>query len=219
MRGPLPQRLHHRSSGLILLAKDKELTAKESVVAGNALGTLMLGVTPEAAIGEPLAHEHDGDRIALSVERREMTLRFSDAELARRASPQLLVEPRAEGGYGKLLLQCVTQADQEVDFDLLRAPAVTGKVPVRRTGRRRYATVALVQVAGCLGTDYLVSVRVAPAYRPMRVLLRGTPATSLQVQPIAIRVPSTVRFRTRWEGTPVAGWLLGVFRLGRARAE
>ena len=91
----------------------------------------MLRVTPEVAIGGPLAHVHDGDRIALSVQRREITLRVSDAELAGRASERPLAEPRTERGYRKLFLQCVTQADQGVDFALLRAPAVTGKVPVR----------------------------------------------------------------------------------------
>ena len=95
------------------------------------LGTLVLHVTPEAAIGGPLAHVRDGDRIALSVPRREITLRVSDAELARRPSERPLAEPRTERGYRKLFLQCVTQADKGVDFDFLGAPAVTGKVPVR----------------------------------------------------------------------------------------
>ena len=38
-------------------------------------------------------------------------------------------EPTAERGYRKLFLQTVTQADQGVDFDFLRAPKMVGKVP------------------------------------------------------------------------------------------
>ena len=35
-RAPLPKRLRHRSNGLIFLAKDKELTAKESILTPTA---------------------------------------------------------------------------------------------------------------------------------------------------------------------------------------
>ena len=70
-----------------------------------------------------------GDRIALSVARRELTLRVSDEELARRAREQPVVAPSAERGYRRLFLQTVLQADQGVDFDFLRAPNVHGKVP------------------------------------------------------------------------------------------
>jgi dihydroxy-acid dehydratase len=71
----------------------------------------------------------NGDRIRLSVANREITLRVPDAELARRAAESPMVEPAAERGYLKLFLQTVTQADQGVDFDFLRAPASVGKVP------------------------------------------------------------------------------------------
>jgi len=40
-----------------------------------------------------------------------------------------VVEPSAERGYRKLFLQTVTQADQGVDFDFLRAAKTTGTVP------------------------------------------------------------------------------------------
>jgi dihydroxy-acid dehydratase len=37
--------------------------------------------------------------------------------------------PAAERGYEKLFQQSVTQADQGVDFDFLRAPQRKGAVP------------------------------------------------------------------------------------------
>jgi len=86
-------------------------------------------VTPESAVGGPLAHVRSGDRIRLSVSRREIRLLVSDAELARRAQQQPVLPPSAERGYRKLFLQSVTQADQGVDFDFMRAPQTRGRVP------------------------------------------------------------------------------------------
>ena len=98
-------------------------------MSGTAFGTIVLHVTPESAIGGPLAHVRNGDRIRLSVKNRELALLISDAELARRARATPVVEPTADRGYRRLFLQTVTQADQGVDFDFMRAPTMLGKVP------------------------------------------------------------------------------------------
>ena len=55
-------------------------------MSGTAFGTIVLHVTPESAIGGPLAHVRSGDRIRLSVRAREIALLVSDEELARRAA-------------------------------------------------------------------------------------------------------------------------------------
>jgi dihydroxy-acid dehydratase len=89
-------------------------------MSGTAAGTIVLHVTPESAVGGPLARVRNGDRIRLSVARRELTLLVSDAELARRAAESPISPPSAERGYLKLFLQSVLQADQGVDFDFLR---------------------------------------------------------------------------------------------------
>jgi dihydroxy-acid dehydratase len=98
-------------------------------MSGTAAGTIVLHVTPESAVGGPLAYVQSGDRIRLSVKRRELTLLVSAEELARRAAERPVVPPTAERGYRKLFLDTVTQADQGVDFGFLRAPAQRGKVP------------------------------------------------------------------------------------------
>ncbi|EHP44757.1 dihydroxy-acid dehydratase [Cupriavidus basilensis OR16] len=98
-------------------------------MSGTAAGTIVLHVTPEAAIGGPLAHVRNGDRIRLSVARREISLLIDDAELARRAAEHQVVRPSAERGYRKLFLATVTQADQGVDFDFLRAAQTHQTVP------------------------------------------------------------------------------------------
>src|SRR5471030_940963 len=90
-------------------------------MSGTAAGTIVLHVTPEAAIGGPLAYVLTGDRIRLSVRNREIALLVPEAELARRAKEKPIVPPTAERGYHKLFLECITQADDGVDFDFLRA--------------------------------------------------------------------------------------------------
>jgi len=98
-------------------------------MSGTAFGTIVLHVTPEAAVGGPLAQVRNGDRIRLSVRKREISLLISEEELAARTLNNVMIEPTADRGYLKLFLQSVTQADKGVDFDFLRAPKITGKTP------------------------------------------------------------------------------------------
>ncbi|HEX4763589.1 MAG TPA: IlvD/Edd family dehydratase [Usitatibacter sp.] len=89
-------------------------------MSGTAAGTIVLHVTPESAVGGPLAWVQTGDRIRLDVDNRELALLVSDEELAKRRAARPVHEPRAERGYLKLFLENVTQADQGVDFEFLR---------------------------------------------------------------------------------------------------
>ena len=89
-------------------------------MSGTAAGTIVLHVTPEAAVGGPLAWVQSGDRIRLDVEARELRLLVTDDEMARRRAAAPVHEPRAARGYLKLFLDSVTQADKGVDFDFLR---------------------------------------------------------------------------------------------------
>ena len=93
-------------------------------MSGTAFGTIVLHVTPEAAIGGPLAHVRNGDRIRLSVINREIALLVSEAELHQRALDNPVVRPTAGRGYRKLFLQTVTQADEGVDFDFLQSESL-----------------------------------------------------------------------------------------------
>ena len=119
---PLPRKLARQGVKDMVRISDGRMS-------GTAFGTIVLHVTPESAIGGPLAHVRNGDRIRLSVEKREISLLVSDAELARRAQEQPVTEPQAERGYRKLFLTTVTQADKGVDFDFLAAPQMRGRVP------------------------------------------------------------------------------------------
>ncbi|BEP52432.1 MULTISPECIES: IlvD/Edd family dehydratase [Variovorax] len=119
---PIPRKLARAGVKDIVRISDGRMS-------GTAFGTIVLHVTPESAAGGPLAHVRNGDRIRLSVERREIALLVSAEELARRAQESPVAVPTAERGYRKLFLQTVTQADLGVDFDFLRAARMVGKVP------------------------------------------------------------------------------------------
>jgi dihydroxy-acid dehydratase len=89
-------------------------------MSGTAAGTVVLHVTPESAVGGPLAWVRSGDRIRLDVERRVLQLLVPDEEMAQRRAAHPVNVPHAPRGYLKLFLDSVTQADQGVDFDFLR---------------------------------------------------------------------------------------------------
>jgi dihydroxy-acid dehydratase len=112
---PIPRKLARAGLKDIVRISDGRMS-------GTAFGTIVLHVTPESAIGGPLAHVRSGDRIRLSVAKRELSLLVTDDELARRAKESPIISPTADRGYRKLFLQSVTQADQGADFDFLRAP-------------------------------------------------------------------------------------------------
>jgi L-arabonate dehydrase len=87
-------------------------------MSGTAYGTVVLHVSPEAAVGGPLALVQDGDMIELDVPGRRLHLDVSEAELTkRRASWQPAAAP--DSGYAKLYVEHVQQADKGADFDFL----------------------------------------------------------------------------------------------------
>jgi dihydroxy-acid dehydratase len=100
-------------------------------MSGTAFGTIVLHITPEAAVGGPLAVVQTGDQIRLDVPARRLELLVDDAELQRRLKAWETQPPhreKAKRGYAKLYEQSVLQADQGCDFDfLLRDGGETSK--------------------------------------------------------------------------------------------
>ena len=89
-------------------------------MSGTAYGTVVLHVTPEAAIGGPLALVRDGDFIELDVHARLLHLDISDEEMARRRAAWQPPTPHSQGGYVELYVSHVQQADKGADLDFLR---------------------------------------------------------------------------------------------------
>ena len=88
-------------------------------MSGTAYGTAVLHVAPESADGGPLALVCDGDEIELDVAGRRLQLLVDDEELARRRAAWQRPPPRMAGGYQKLYLDHVQQADSGCDLDFL----------------------------------------------------------------------------------------------------
>jgi len=89
-------------------------------MSGTAYGTIVLHVSPEAAVGGALALVRNGDRIRISVKARRIDLLVAESELARRrAQWQPPVVPPSRG-YAKLYMDHVLQAEHGCDFDFLR---------------------------------------------------------------------------------------------------
>ena len=87
-------------------------------MSGTAYGTVVLHTAPEAAAGGPLAIVRDGDVISLDVPNRRLDLLVSDADIRERLknwSPQTA----PSGGYQRLYVEHVLQADKGCDLDFL----------------------------------------------------------------------------------------------------
>lgn len=121
---PIPKKLARQGVKDMVRISDGRMS-------GTAAGTIVLHVTPEAALGGPLAWARTGDRVRLDVPNRSLSLLVSDEEMAARAAAQPIdqaPDPDARG-YRKLYLDCVLQADKGCDFDFLQAPHMTRSVP------------------------------------------------------------------------------------------
>lgn len=105
------------------------LRISDGRMSGTAFGTIVLHITPEAAVGGPLAWVQTGDRIRLSVSERRIEWLVSEDEIKRRQAERPVQVPQAARGYQQLFLKSVTQADQGADFDFLRAVESKGSIP------------------------------------------------------------------------------------------
>ena len=110
---PIPQKLARAGVKDMVRISDARMS-------GTAYGTIVLHVSPEAALGGPLALVKNGDRIQLSVSQRRIDLLVDDAELARRGAAWRPPVTRPPRGYAKLYMDHVLQAEAGCDFDFLR---------------------------------------------------------------------------------------------------
>ena len=94
-------------------------------MSGTHYGTCILHVSPEAAIGGPLALVRTGDLIELDVAAATINMRVSDEELARRRAEWKPSAPIYERSFAALYQRHVSQAHEGCDFDFL-----TGTQPV-----------------------------------------------------------------------------------------
>jgi dihydroxy-acid dehydratase len=110
---PIPQKLLKRGVRDMLRLSDARMS-------GTHYGTCVLHISPESAVGGPLALVHTGDVIELDVAARKLTLHVSEDELAHRQSKWIPPEQPFKRGFTKLYQDHVTQAHEGCDFDFLQ---------------------------------------------------------------------------------------------------
>ena len=91
-------------------------------MSGTAFGTIVLHVSPEAAVGGPLSLVRTGDRIRLSASEKRIDLLVDPPTLAERRAQTALSGHRPDRGYARLYHQHVTSATKGCDFDFLEPP-------------------------------------------------------------------------------------------------
>jgi dihydroxy-acid dehydratase len=119
---PIPKKLLQQGVKDMVRISDARMS-------GTAFGTIVLHISPEAAIGGPLGLVRNGDRIRLDTASRAIDLLVDDEELdaRRKAMPP---PPSGEGrrGYERLYFETVTQAEQGCDFSFM-IPKITKTIP------------------------------------------------------------------------------------------
>lgn len=89
-------------------------------MSGTGFGTVVLHVSPEAAVGGPLALVRDGDVITLDAPNRTLRLEVSDKELESRRSAWKQREQIHSRGYVHLYQTHVEQAHLGADMEFLK---------------------------------------------------------------------------------------------------
>jgi dihydroxy-acid dehydratase len=114
---PIPKKLAQQGVKDMVRISDARMS-------GTAFGTIVLHITPESAVGGPLALVRSGDMISLDVPARRIELLVDDAELAQRRAAlgtgvNKNAAPVPDRGYAALFHRSVLQADEGCDFDFL----------------------------------------------------------------------------------------------------
>jgi len=117
---PVPKKLLDQGIRDVVRISDARMS-------GTSYGACILHVSPEAALGGPLALVRDGDLIELDVEGRRLDLLVPEAELEERRRQWQPPQAKAKRGYAALYTRHVTQAHEGCDFDFLQG--VPGETP------------------------------------------------------------------------------------------
>ena len=88
-------------------------------MSGTAYGTVILHTSPEAAVKGPLAAVQNGDEIEVDVDQGIMNLKVNEEIIKNRLENYSPVVPEITGGYQKMYVEHVMQADKGADLDFL----------------------------------------------------------------------------------------------------
>ena len=88
-------------------------------MSGTAYGTVILHTAPEAAIKGPIAAVQNGDEIEVDVNKGIMNLLLENKQIEERIKNYQPILPDVKGGYQKMYIDHVMQADKGADLDFL----------------------------------------------------------------------------------------------------
>jgi dihydroxy-acid dehydratase len=108
---PVPRKLLRQGVRDMLRLSDARMS-------GTSYGACVLHISPEAAVGGPLAFVKTGDMIEVDVDQRRLDLLVPADELARRKSGWQQ-KPLPARGYQRLAASHIQQAHDGCDFDFL----------------------------------------------------------------------------------------------------
>ena len=108
----LPQKLLKKGIRDMIRISDARMS-------GTAYGTVILHTSPEAAVKGPLAAVQNGDMIEVDVVNGKLNLDVSEDILNDRLQNYEPVLPDIQGGYQKMYVDHVMQADKGADLDFL----------------------------------------------------------------------------------------------------
>jgi dihydroxy-acid dehydratase len=108
---PVPRKLLRQGVRDMMRISDARMS-------GTSYGACVLHVSPEAALGGPLAFVRTGDVIEVDVPERRISLLVGVEDLARRRAGWK-PKPLPPRGYGRLVATHIQQAHEGCDFDFL----------------------------------------------------------------------------------------------------
>lgn len=111
---PIPAKLHRQGVTEMVRISDARMS-------GTSSGVVVLHVSPEAAVGGPLAYLRDGDEVLMDVEQGRLDHLVEEHELAARTPFQPSDPPPR--GFARLHVAHVLQPEYGCDFDFLRDPS------------------------------------------------------------------------------------------------
>ena len=109
---PLPKKLLQKGVTDMVRISDGRMS-------GTAYGTVILHVSPEAAVGGTLAVANTGDMIDIDVANRRLELLVSEDEISKRKAEWHLQEKMYKRGYIRFYQEHVNQAHLGADIDIL----------------------------------------------------------------------------------------------------
>lgn len=113
---PIPKKLLQQGVRDMLRVSDARMS-------GTHYGSCVLHVSPESAVGGPLALVRDGDMVELDLAARRLHLDITDEEMARRRADWTPPPDRYARSYGVIFERHVRQAHEGADFDFLEGQA------------------------------------------------------------------------------------------------